>query len=275
VPADSAENWMPRRIENRTQALEFLEREQAYILPTVTEVTHRGEREWNIFSRLLKDRIVFIGTEIDDFVANAVIAQFLFLESEDPEKDIQVYINSPAASSRRASPCTTRCSTSAARSRPCASARRPRWARSCSRRATRPAVRAPHARMMIHQPLGGARGQATDIEIQAREIKKMKETLIDILVDSTGKNRDELAKDIERDFYLSAGQAKSTGSSMRSSRSARNRRPRRLDKNVCDPCSRPSRRRDFGCGPRALCVRPAARPAGDPLAARLRVVAGD
>ena len=86
---------MTRRVETRTQAIEFLEREKAYILPTVTEVTHRGEREWNIFSRLLKDRIVFIGTEIDDFVANAVIAQFLFLESEDPEKEIQVYINSP------------------------------------------------------------------------------------------------------------------------------------------------------------------------------------
>src|SRR5512145_2404348 len=103
---------MIRRVETRKQAMEFLERdhelvergqaqglstlrEQGYILPTVTEVTHRGEREWNIFSRLLKDRIVFIGTEIDDFVANAVIAQFLFLESEDPEKDIQVYINSP------------------------------------------------------------------------------------------------------------------------------------------------------------------------------------
>src|SRR5262249_35869736 len=95
---------MNRRVETRTQAMEFIERHAAsmsrdrelgYILPTVTEVTHRGEREWNIFSRLLKDRIVFIGTEIDDFVANAVIAQFLFLESEDPEKDIQVYINSP------------------------------------------------------------------------------------------------------------------------------------------------------------------------------------
>src|SRR4029453_16850749 len=90
-----SEHRMTRRVETRTQAIEFLEREKDYILPTVTEVTHRGEREWNIFSRLLKDRIVFIGTEIDDFVANAVIAQFLFLESEDPEKDIQVYINSP------------------------------------------------------------------------------------------------------------------------------------------------------------------------------------
>ena len=87
---------MHRRVETRTQAMELLEREQAHvIIPTVTEVTHRGEREWNIFSRLLKDRIVFIGTEIDDFVANLTIAQFLFLESEDPDKEIQVYVNSP------------------------------------------------------------------------------------------------------------------------------------------------------------------------------------
>src|SRR5438067_12486908 len=104
---------MSRRVETRKDAIEFiegnqpffvhassqarssLERETDYIIPSVTEVTHRGEREWHIFSRLLKDRIVFLGTEIDDFVANAVIAQFLFLESEDPEKDIQVYINSP------------------------------------------------------------------------------------------------------------------------------------------------------------------------------------
>jgi ATP-dependent Clp protease, protease subunit len=203
---------MTRRVENRTQAMEFLEREKAYILPTVTEVTHRGEREWNIFSRLLKDRIVFIGTEIDDFVANAVIAQFLFLESEDPEKDIQVYINSPGGvvTSGLAMydtmqyvrcPVSTMCIGQAASMGAVLL--------SAGHKGRRFAL--PHARMMIHQPLGGARGQATDIEIQAREIKKMKETLIDILVDATGKNRDELAKDIERDFYLSAGQAKEYG----------------------------------------------------------------
>ncbi|HTN84618.1 MULTISPECIES: ATP-dependent Clp protease proteolytic subunit [unclassified Sorangium] len=203
---------MTRRVETRTQAIEFLEREKAYILPTVTEVTHRGEREWNIFSRLLKDRIVFIGTEIDDFVANAVIAQFLFLESEDPEKEIQVYINSPGGvvTSGLAMydtmqyvrcPVSTMCIGQAASMGAVLL--------SAGRKGRRFAL--PHARMMIHQPLGGARGQATDIEIQAREIKKIKETLIDILVDATGKNRDELAKDIERDFYLSATQAKEYG----------------------------------------------------------------
>jgi ATP-dependent Clp protease, protease subunit len=203
---------MTRRVETRTQAMEFLEREKAYILPTVTEVTHRGEREWNIFSRLLKDRIVFIGTEIDDFVANAVIAQFLFLESEDPEKEIQVYINSPGGvvTSGLAMydtmqyvrcPVSTMCIGQAASMGAVLL--------SAGHKGRRYAL--PHARMMIHQPLGGARGQATDIEIQAREIKKIKETLIDILVDATGKNRDELAKDIERDFYLSATQAKEYG----------------------------------------------------------------
>jgi len=181
---------MTRRVENRTQAMEFLEREKAYILPTVTEVTHRGEREWNIFSRLLKDRIVFIGTEIDDFVANAVIAQFLFLESEDPEKDIQVYINSPGGvvTSGLAMydtmqyvrcPVSTMCIGQAASMGAVLLA--------AGHKGRRYAL--PHARMMIHQPLGGARGQATDIEIQAREIKKMKETLTDILVPAEVKRR--------------------------------------------------------------------------------------
>jgi len=203
---------MTRRIETRTQAIEFLEREKNYILPTVTEVTHRGEREWNIFSRLLKDRIVFLGTEIDDFVANAVIAQLLFLESEDPDKDIQIYVNSPGGvvTSGLAiydtmqlvrCPVSTMCIGQAASMGAVLLA--------AGFKGRRYAL--PHSRMMIHQPLGGARGQATDIEIQAREIKKMKETLIDILVEATSKNRDELAKDIERDFYLSAGQAKEYG----------------------------------------------------------------
>ncbi|AUX22346.1 ATP-dependent Clp protease proteolytic subunit [Sorangium cellulosum] len=203
---------MTRRVENRTQAIEFLEREKAYILPTVTEVTHRGEREWNIFSRLLKDRIVFIGTEIDDFVANAVIAQFLFLESEDPEKEIQVYINSPGGvvTSGLAMYDTmqyVRCPVSTM----CIGQAASMGAVLLSAGGKGRRFALPHARVMIHQPLGGARGQATDIEIQAREIKKIKETLIDILVDATGKNRDELAKDIERDFYLSATQAKEYG----------------------------------------------------------------
>ena len=210
---------MPRRIETRTQAVEFLERyprsglqEMGYVLPTVTEVTHRGEREWNIFSRLLKDRIVFIGTEIDDFVANAVIAQFLFLESEDPEKDIQVYINSPGGvvTSGLAMydtmqyvrcPVSTMCIGQAASMGAVLLA--------AGHKGRRFAL--PHARMMIHQPLGGARGQATDIEIQAREIRHMKDVITQILVESTGKARDEITKDIDRDFYMGPGQAKEYG----------------------------------------------------------------
>ena len=203
---------MTRRVENRTQAMEFLEREKAYILPTVTEVTHRGEREWNIFSRLLKDRIVFIGTEIDDFVANAVIAQFLFLESEDPEKDIQVYINSPGGvvTSDLAMydtmqyvrcPVATMCIGQAASMGAVLLA--------AGHKGRRFAL--PHARMMIHQPLGGARGQATDIEIQAREIRHMKDVITQILVESTGKPREDVVRDIERDFYMGPAQAKEYG----------------------------------------------------------------
>lgn len=218
---------MTRFVETRSQAMQFLEREGArveatsgvgparelgYILPTVTEVTHRGEREWNIFSRLLKDRIVFIGTEIDDFVANAVIAQFLFLESEDPEKDIQVYINSPGGvvTSGLAMydtmqyvrcPVATMCIGQAASMGAVLL--------TAGQKGRRFAL--PNARIMIHQPLGGARGQATDIEIQAREIKKMKELLIDILRECTNQSRETIAKDVERDFYLTAGAAKEYG----------------------------------------------------------------
>ena len=161
---------------------------------------------------MLKDRIVFLGTEIDDFVSNAVIAQILFLYSEDPDKDIQMYVNSPGGvvTSGLAiydtmqyvrCPVSTMCLGQAASMGAVLLA--------AGHAGKRYAL--PHARMMIHQPLGGARGQATDIEIQAREIKKMKETLIDIMVEHTGRPRDELAKDVERDFYLSAGAAKEYG----------------------------------------------------------------
>jgi ATP-dependent Clp protease, protease subunit len=215
-----------RRIETRSQAMEFLEREGArlvsiadaereratYIIPSVTEVTHRGEREWHIFSRLLKDRIVFLGTEVEDYVANAVIAQLLFLESEDPEKDVQIYVNSPGGvvTSGLAiydtmqyvrCPVSTMCIGQAASMGAvllAAGQKKRRFA-------------LPNARIMIHQPLGGARGQATDIEIQAREIKKMKDLIIDILTDATGKGREQISKDIERDFYLTASEAKEYG----------------------------------------------------------------
>lgn len=209
-------------ITSRSQALQFLksatpylehERERAaYYLPRITETTHRGEREWDIYSRLLKDRIVFIGTEIDDFVANAVVAQFLFLESEDPDKDVQVYVNSPGGVVTAGlaivdtmnlvrCPVSTMCIGQAASMGAVLLAMGTKGQR----------YALPHARIMIHQPLGGARGQATDIEIAAREIKRVKDELIDMLTEATNQKRDKLAKDIERDFYLTAAEAKEYG----------------------------------------------------------------
>jgi len=189
-----------------------LRTEANVIYPHVVETTHRGERSWDIFSRLLKDRIVFLGSAVDDDVANIIIAQFLFLESEDPDKDIQLYINSPGGVVTAGlaifdtmeyvkSPVSTICIGQAASMGAlllCAGEKGRRFA-------------LPHSRIMIHQPLGGARGQATDIEIQAREIRHMKDVITDILVASTGKTREQIASDIERDFYLGAAQAKEYG----------------------------------------------------------------
>jgi ATP-dependent Clp protease protease subunit len=194
------------------ELLESEPRASFYYIPRITETTHRGEREWDIFSRLLKDRIVFIGTEINDDVANAVIAQFLFLEAEDPDKDIQVYINSPGGVVTAGlaiydtmqyvrSPVSTMCIGQASSMGAVLLA--------AGQKGQRFAL--PHARIMIHQPLGGARGQATDIEIQAREIKKVKEGLIDILSKASGQKRTRIAADIERDFYLSAKEAAEYG----------------------------------------------------------------
>src|SRR3974390_2536370 len=204
---------MSKRPENRTQAIRTLERATDFIpYPTVVETTHRGERNWDIFSRLLKDRIVFLGTEINDDVANIVIAQFLFLESEDPDKEIMLYINSPGGvvTSGLAiydtmqyvrSPVRTTCLGMAASM---ASVLLTAGAR--GRR-----VALPNSRIMIHQPMGGARGQATDIEIQAREIRHMKDVITEILSNATGKSKDVIHKDIDRDFYMSAQGAKEYG----------------------------------------------------------------
>ncbi len=219
---------MIKRPETRGQAMAILERsgdalraqEQArmdapragLIYPHVVETTHRGERTWDIFSRLLKDRIVFIGSAVDDDVANIVIAQFLFLESEDPDKDIQLYINSPGGVVTAGlamydtmqyvrCPVSTICLGQAASMGAlllCAGEKGRRYA-------------LPNARIMIHQPLGGARGQATDIEIQAREIRHAKEVVVDILVEATGRDREQITKDIDRDFYMSPTAAKEYG----------------------------------------------------------------
>jgi ATP-dependent Clp protease protease subunit len=202
-----------RRPENRTQAIETLERSRDFIpYPTVVETTHRGERNWDIFSRLLKDRIVFLGTEINDDVANIIIAQFLFLESEDPDKEVMLYINSPGGvvTSGLAifdtmqyvrSTVSTTCLGMAASMAAVLLAAGTKGRR----------MALPNARVMIHQPSGGARGQVTDIEIQAKESRLMKDVITDILMNATGKPREQILKDIDRDFYLGAAQAKEYG----------------------------------------------------------------
>ncbi len=180
--------------------------------PQVIETTHRGERSWDIFSRLLKDRIVFLGTEINDDVANIIIAQLLYLESEDPDKEIMLYVNSPGGviSSGLAiydtmqyvrCPISTLClgfAASMASVLLCAGTTGRRFA-------------LPNARVMIHQPLGGARGQASDIEIQAREISRLRTLLNEIYNRHTGQTIDKIKADTERDNYMSAVDAKAYG----------------------------------------------------------------
>src|ERR687896_1561200 len=181
----------------------------AQLVPMVVEQTNRGERAYDIFSRLLKDSIIFIGTPIDDNIANLVIAQMLFLEAEDPDKDIHLYINSPGGSvtagmaiydtMQYVRPAiSTICMGQAASMGAlllCAGARGKRFA-------------LPHARIMIHQPLGGVQGQATDIDIQAKEILRMREELNRILVHHTGQPMEKIERDTDRDFFMTAEQAR-------------------------------------------------------------------
>ena len=176
--------------------------------PTVIENNGRSERAYDIYSRLLKDRILFLGTEIDDNVANAIVAQLLFLEAEDPEKDIIMYINSPGGvvtagmaiydTMNYIKPdVQTVCIGQAASM----------GALLLSAGAKGKRFALEHSRIMIHQPLGGARGQATDIEIQAKEILRMKEMLSQILANVSGKSVEEILRDTERDNYMSAQEA--------------------------------------------------------------------
>lgn len=182
------------------------------LIPIVVEQTNRGERAYDIYSRLLKDRIVFLGTPINDEVANLVIAQLLFLESEDPDKDIHLYINSPGGlvTSGLAiydtmqflkAPVSTICVGQAASMGALLLA--------AGRKGKRYAL--PNSRIMIHQPSGGAQGQASDIEIHAREILKMRERLNQILAKHTGQNTDRIEKDVDRDRFMSAEEAKEYG----------------------------------------------------------------
>jgi ATP-dependent Clp protease protease subunit len=182
------------------------------LIPIVVEQTSRGERAYDIYSRLLKDRIIFLGTPIDDNVANTVIAQLLFLEADDPDKDIYIYINSPGGvvTSGLAiydtmnyikSSVSTICIGQAASMGALLLAAGTHGKR----------FSLPHARVMIHQPMGGFQGQATDIEIHAKEMLKMKDTLNKILAHHTGQPIDKIQTDTDRDFFMSGEDAKGYG----------------------------------------------------------------
>jgi len=184
----------------------------SYYVPHVTENTGRGERSMDVYSRLLKDRIIFIGTPIDDDVANAVIAQMLFLQMEDSKKDIQLYINSPGGvvtagmaiyDTMNFLQCdfVTYCIGMAASMSTVLLAAGTKGKR----------FALPNSRVMIHQPSGGAGGQAADIAIQAREIIRWRKTLNDAIAKNTGKTADQVEKDSDRDYYMSAEEAKAYG----------------------------------------------------------------
>lgn len=182
------------------------------LIPMVIEQSSRGERAYDIYSRLLKDRIIFMGEQVVDDMANTIIAQMLFLESEDPDKDINIYINSPGGSVTAglaiydtmqyikpeiATICMGQ-TTSMAALLLAAGTKGKRYA-------------LPHGRVMIHQPLGGAQGQATDIDIHAREILKMRDELNEILAKHTGQDIEKIRKDTERDYFMNSEEAKEYG----------------------------------------------------------------
>ncbi|MEX2503207.1 MAG: ATP-dependent Clp protease proteolytic subunit [Egicoccus sp.] len=183
-----------------------------YLVPTVIEQTNRGERAFDIYSRLLQQRIIFLGTPVNDEIANVIMAQLLHLESEDPDKDIALYINSPGGSITALfaiydtmeyikPDVQTICMGQAAS------------AAAVLLAAGTPGKRfaLPHSRILLHQPSGGAEGQSVDIEIQAREILRMRDLLNEILAEKTGKTPEQIDKDTDRDFILDADQAKDYG----------------------------------------------------------------
>ncbi len=182
------------------------------LVPIVVEQTPRGERSYDIYSRLLKDRIIFLGTQIDDATANTVIAQLLFLEANDPDKDVYIYINSPGGSVSSTiaiydtiqyikPDVSTICIGMAASGAALILASGAKGKRFVL----------PNSRIMVHQPLGGAQGQVTDIEIQTRELKRIKDTLNEILTHHTGQKLEKVEKDTERDFYMTAQESKEYG----------------------------------------------------------------
>jgi len=182
------------------------------LVPVVVEQTARGERSYDIFSRLLKERIVFLNGQVDDNVANLIVAQLLFLESEGPDKDIYLYINSPgglvtAGMAIYDTMNYIRCDVSTL----CVGQAASMGAHLLASGTKGKRYALPNARVMIHQPLGGFQGQATDIEIHAREIIKLKERLNQMMADHTGQPLEKLADDVERDYFLTAQEAKDYG----------------------------------------------------------------
>jgi len=182
------------------------------LIPMVVEQTNRGERAYDIYSRLLKERIIFLGSTVDDYVANLIIAQLLFLDGEDAEKDISMYINSPGGVITAGmaiydtmqyikSPISTICVGQAASMAAVLLA--------AGRKGKRFSL--PNSRILIHQPLGGAQGQASDIDIQAKEILRMRENLNGVLVKHTGQPLERIVKDTDRDYFMSAQEAKDYG----------------------------------------------------------------
>ncbi len=182
------------------------------LIPYVIEQSQRGERGFDIYSRLLRDRIIFLGTAIDDDVSNVVVAQMLFLEAEDPDKDIHIYLNSPGGSITAGlavydtmqyvrPDVSTLCMGQAASMAA--------WLLAAGKPGKRSAL--PNSRIMLHQPIGGVQGQATDIDIHAREILNLRKRMNQILADHTGRPIDEIARDTERDYYMSGDAAKEYG----------------------------------------------------------------
>ncbi|MHB8171779.1 MAG: ATP-dependent Clp endopeptidase proteolytic subunit ClpP [Thermincolia bacterium] len=189
-----------------------MEESMSYLIPMVVEQTNRGERSYDIYSRLLKDRIIFLGGAIDDNVANSIIAQMLFLDAEDPDKDIHLYINSPGGVVTAGmaiydtmqyikSDVSTICLGQAASMGSFLLAAGTKGKR----------IALPNSRIMIHQPLGGVQGQATEIAIHAKEILRMKDTLNKLLSEHTGQPLKTIEKDTDRDFFMSAEDAKNYG----------------------------------------------------------------
>jgi ATP-dependent Clp protease, protease subunit len=185
---------------------------QGFIIPTVIEQTHRGERGWDIFSRLLKDRIIFLGTPVNDEIANIIVAQPLFLESEDPDKDIMLYINSPgglvtAGMMIYDTMQYVRCDVATI----CMGQAASMGAFLLAAGAKGKRFALPNSRIMIHQPLGGFQGQATDIDIHAKEILKTRDRMNELMGKHTGHPIEKIKHDTERDYFLSADESKAYG----------------------------------------------------------------